>query len=215
MVERRLAKAKVAGSSPVIRSIKSKAPQKWCFAFYRADLRGARSRASRRLAKGDVSAFACKVMPYGIKETRMFVARQQTVSSSRELQPLKAPQKWCFVFYRADLRGAKSRASQRLAKGDVSAFACKVMPYGIKETRMFVARQQTVSSSRELQPLKAPQKWCFAFYCTDLRGAKSRASQRLAKGKFSSLLARFRNKLTRKSWFCCTWGNKCLGFRNL
>ena len=37
MVERRLAKAKVAGSSPVIRSIKNKAPQKWCFVFYYVD----------------------------------------------------------------------------------------------------------------------------------------------------------------------------------
>ena len=53
LVERRLAKAKVAGSSPVIRSIKNKAPQKWCFAFYYTSYR-AITRTNQRFAKGEL-----------------------------------------------------------------------------------------------------------------------------------------------------------------
>ena len=46
LVERRLAKAKVAGSSPVIRSIKNIDTQSGVYIFYRTDYAVLRTRAS-------------------------------------------------------------------------------------------------------------------------------------------------------------------------
>ena len=69
LVERRLAKAKVAGSSPVIRSIKNKDTM-WCPLFFTAPLTG------RRPARTEGSQRASMR-----QHTWLFVATQQTVSS--------------------------------------------------------------------------------------------------------------------------------------
>ena len=61
LVERRLAKAKVAGSSPVIRSIKNEAPHKWCFIFYYADF-GSDEPAFAKRTKGKFVSLRSKVM---------------------------------------------------------------------------------------------------------------------------------------------------------
>ena len=58
LVERRLAKAKVAGSSPVIRSIKKIDTQKGVYLFYRTDYAVRRTRAKRSFAKGELFVFA-------------------------------------------------------------------------------------------------------------------------------------------------------------
>ena len=66
LVERRLAKAKVAGSSPVIRSIKSKDTQMGVFVFYCASY-VARTRAKRSFAKGKFAKGKLGFLPLAAK----------------------------------------------------------------------------------------------------------------------------------------------------
>ena len=62
LVERRLAKAKVAGSSPVIRSIKNKGHHSVSFVFYGVHPTGAKNCSNRGFGKGKFVSLQSKVM---------------------------------------------------------------------------------------------------------------------------------------------------------
>ena len=81
LVERRLAKAKVAGSSPVIRSIKSKDTPKGVFVFYSASYDGSEPTPSEALLRANFSSFACKSDVARHQENSFVCRSRQTVSS--------------------------------------------------------------------------------------------------------------------------------------
>ena len=72
LVERRLAKAKVAGSSPVIRSIKKQHPKGCCF-FMESALQAQGLERAKRVS-GQVFDFACKVEAQADKKTWFYFA---------------------------------------------------------------------------------------------------------------------------------------------